>query len=33
MPAIIVAAIAVTKQKPGGKDIETVFEIIVFVFD
>jgi hypothetical protein len=33
MPALIVAAIAATKKKPGSKDIETVFKIIVFILD
>jgi hypothetical protein len=33
MPATVITAIAATKQKPGSKDVKTVFHVIVFALD
>jgi hypothetical protein len=33
MPATIVAAIAAPEQKAGREDAETIFKVVIFVFD
>jgi hypothetical protein len=33
MPAIIITTVAAIEKKPGSKDVETVFKIIIFAFD